>query len=121
MRVVCGQLRGFCLRNDWAAGASALLGVGLFFVTVWAVLTFYPLLDEWIRQNILLHGLLFGAATLADIMLIFGFLCLGFSECADADRKTTHAYRGRRSAVFPEMIHWLESLGKNPRRKPGKS
>ena len=121
MRVVCGQLRGFCLSNEWAASAFAAVGVGIFIATIWAVIDFHALIQAWILQNLLFHGLLFGAATLADIMLIFGFLCLGFSECATENKNCVHAYRGRRSSLFPGAIHWVESLGKNPRRHPRKT
>jgi|GEM_PF-1280015 len=121
MRIVCGQLRGFCIKNEWAASAFALLGVAMFIGSIWAVVDFNPLIQEWIFQNLLFHGLLFGAATMADVMLIFGFLCLGFSECDEVDKNCVHAYRGRRSALFPEVMHWVESLGKNPRRHPRKT
>ena len=104
------NLRGFCIKNDWAASAFAGFGAVLFIGTLWAVSEFF-------------HGLLFAAATLADLLLIFGFLRLGFSECSDTDRDKNcqHAYRGRRSALFPELGHWAESLGKNPRRRSRRS
>ncbi len=113
---MCPNLRGFCLKNEWAGSASALLGVALLFASAWAITSFYPILRVWIHQDFLLHGLLFGAATLADVLLIFGLLCLAFSECAEEDKGSAHAYRGRRSTLFPEVLHWVESLGKNPRR-----
>jgi hypothetical protein len=118
MRIVCGQLRGFCIKNEWAASAFALFGVALLIGSIWAVIDFNLVIKEWIFQNPLFHGLFFGASTLADLMLIFGLLCLGFSECDDADKHHVHAYRGRRSVLFPEVLHWVESLGKNPRRHP---
>ena len=117
------NLRGFCVRNDWAASAFAGAGAALFIGTLWAVSEFYALINAWVMQNVLVHGLLFAAATLAGILLIFGFLRLGFSECTDVDKDKNcqHAYRGRRSTLFPEAAYWVESLGRNPRRRSHKS
>ncbi len=113
------SVRGFCVRNEWAASAFAGAGAILFIATLWAVSEFYALINAWIMQDVLLNGLLFAAAAVADFLLIFGFLRLGFSECseADQDKNCRHAYRGRRSKLFPEVAHWVESLGKNPRRR----
>ncbi len=113
------SLRGFCVRNEWAASAFAGAGAVMFIATLWAVSEFYALINAWIMQDVLVNGLLFAAAAIADILLIFGFLRLGFSECSevDQDKNCPHAYRGRRSKLFPEVAHWVESLGKNPRRR----
>ncbi len=113
------NLRGFCIRNDWAASAFAGSGAVLFIATLWAITEFYALINVWIMQDVLSNGLLFALATLADVLLIFGLLRLGFSECSDVDkdRHCKHAYRGRRSTLFPAIPHWVESLGKNPRRR----
>ncbi len=113
---MCPNVRGFCLRNEWAASAFAGIGAVVFVATLWAFLEFHMLITAWISQNLLWHGLLFGAATVADILLIFGFLCLGFSECADAEKVSSQSARAHKRALFPGDLHWLESLGKNPRR-----
>ncbi len=112
------NLRGFCIKNDWAASAFAGSGAVLFIATLWAVSEFYALINVWIMQDVLLNGLLFAMATLADVLLIFALLRLGFSECSvgDKDQHCRHAYRGRRTALFPKAARWVESLGKNPRR-----
>ncbi len=112
------NLRGFCIRNDWAASAFAGLGAVLFIATLWTVSEFYALINVWIMQDVLSNGLLFALATLADVLLIFGLLRLGFSECSvsDQDKHCQHAYRGRRTALFPKAARWVESLGRNPRR-----
>ena len=113
------NLRGFCVRNDWAASAFAGVGAVLFIATLWALSESYAIINAWIMQDVLFHGLLFAGAALADILLIFGFLRLGFSECShvDKDKDCKHAYRGRRSVLFPAVSQWLESLGSNPRRR----
>ena len=118
---VCHNLKGFCLANEWAGGTAALLGVGLLMSTIWVGIDGQLLIKTWVAQNLLPHGLLLGAATLVDVLLIFGLLCLGFSECSEADRSCANAYRGRRSVVFPELTNWIQAVGHNPRRQPRRS
>ena len=113
---MCPNVRGFCLSNEWAGSAFAGIGAVMFVATLWAFVEFHVLITTWISQNLLWHGLLFGAATMADILLIFGFLCMGFSECADNEQSARQGYRAHKRALFPGDLHWLESLGKNPRR-----
>jgi hypothetical protein len=114
----CGHLKGFCATREWAGSAAALLGVGLLLGTVWVAIDFNVGIRAWVARDLLVHGLALGVVTLADVLLIFGFLCLGFSECAPGDRRCAHAYRGRRSAAFPELVGWIDGLGTNPRRLP---
>ncbi len=114
----CPNIKGFCLKNEWAAGTFALLGAATLFATIWVAINFQPLIYQWLKQDILSHGLLFGAAVLADLLLVFGLLCLGFGECAEEDRKSPHTYRGRRSELFPEVLDVVEAIGSNPRRRP---
>ena len=115
---VCRQLKGFCLVHEWAGGAAALLGVGLLLATIWVGIDYQIGIRAWVAANPLPRGLTFGALTLADVLLIYGLLCLGFSECAPGDRNCIHAYRGRRSVLFPEVVDWIDGLGQNPRRLP---
>jgi hypothetical protein len=115
---VCLNLKAFCLRHEWAASTFALLGVGLLLGSVWALLDSYGAILMWIERNFLVHGLLFGAAMLADVLLIFGCLCLGFSECSREDRNCVYAFRGRRTPLVPELTRLVEHLGRNPRRQP---
>jgi hypothetical protein len=115
---VCSHLKGFCQVHEWAGGAAALLGVGLLLATIWVGIDYHLAIRAWLSQNLLVHGLALGIGTLTDVALIFGLLCLGFSECAPGDRHCLHAYRGRRSVVFPELVDWIDGLGQNPRRLP---
>jgi hypothetical protein len=117
----CRQLRGFCRVHEWAGGTAALLGVGLLLGTIWVGIDYQIGIRAWVAANPLPHALAFGALTLVDVLVIFGLLCLGFSECAPGDRNCIHAYRGRRSVLFPEVVDWLEALGQNPRRLPRKT
>jgi hypothetical protein len=118
---ICRSLRGFCLSNEWAANTFAVLGIGLLLISVWFAVEFQAAVLAWIAHNVVVHGLLFVSAMLLDVLLIAGLLCLGFSECSEADRNCVHAFRGRRyrgqrSRVLPGALSWLDSLGKNPRR-----
>jgi len=117
MKIVCTSLKGFCLRHEWAQSTFAVLGVSLFITSIWLALSFQLVFLEWLRQNLLIHGLLFGAGTLADTLLIFGLLCLGFSECSEQDRNCVYAFRGRRHRpLVPHVSIMVARLGKNPRR-----
>lgn len=113
---VCRHLKGYCVAHEWAGSAAALLGVGLLLGTVWLGIEYHAWLKAWLGQERLGRGLLLGTGILLDVFLIFGLLCLGFSECSEADRRCVYAYRGRRSTVFPELTGWIHSLGHNPRR-----
>jgi hypothetical protein len=115
---VCRQLKGFCGAHEWAGGGAALLGVGLLLATIWVGIDYQIAIRAWIAANPLPHALAFGVLTLADVLLIYGLLCLGFSECAAGDRNCAHAYRGRRTVLFPEAVDWIDGLGQNPRRLP---
>lgn len=117
MTNVCSTLKGFCLRHEWAQLIFALLGITLFISTVWSLLTYQLVFLHWLGQNVLIHGLLFGAAALLDTLLIFGLLCLGFSESAHEDKHCVHAFRGRRHRpLVPHVSRLAGHLGKNPRR-----
>ncbi len=117
MTNVCSTLKRFCLRNEWAQLTFAVLGTVLFIGTIWVLLSFQQVVLHWLGQNVLIHGLLFGAATLVDTLLIFGLLCLGFSESAHEDRHCIHAFRGRRHRpLVPHVSELAGRLGKNPRR-----
>ena len=115
---VCYRLKGFCVTHEWAGSAAALAGVSLLLATIWVGIDYQTALRAWLARNLLVHGLTLGVVILADVLLIFGLLCLGFSECSESDRSCLHAYRGRRSTVFPELTGWVGALGQNPRRPP---
>ncbi len=117
MTTVCSTLKRFCLRHEWAQLTFAVLGVALFIGTIWGLLSYQLLFLQWLGQNLLIHGLLFGMATLLDTLLIFGLLCLGFSENAHEDKHCIHAFRGRRHRpLVPHVSELAGRLGKNPRR-----
>lgn len=114
---VCSTLKGFCLRHEWAQLTFAVLGVSLFIFSIWLALSYQLEFLAWLKQNLLLHGLIFGAGTLLDALLIFGLLCLGFSECSQEDKHCIHAFRGRRHRpLVPQVGVMAARLGKNPRR-----
>lgn len=117
MTNVCSTLKNFCLRHEWAQLTFAVFGVALFIGTIWVLLNFQQVFLHWLGQNPLIHGLLFGAVTLLDTLLIFGLLCLGFSENAYEDKNCIHAFRGRRHRpLVPHVSELASRLGKNPRR-----
>ncbi|MCB1877359.1 MAG: hypothetical protein KDH88_15405 [Chromatiales bacterium] len=112
----CRLLRGFCLKNAWAADTFTFLAIALLFTMVWGALEFYRPITAWLSAEPVLRGTLFGGAVVAGFSVMFGFLCLGFSECSPEDRHCKNAYRGRRTPLAPETGRWVENLGRNPRR-----
>lgn len=115
---ICKGLKGYCLRNEWASGLFGFVGVALLLGSAWVLAEYHAMIQVWVGSNILAHGLLFGLAVLVNVLLIYGFLCLGFSECSAEDKNCIHAYRGRRSRHPETIMRFLESVGKNPRRFP---
>lgn len=117
MKTVCTSLKGFCLRHEWAQLTFAVLGVALFIGSIWMAVTYQLVFLEWLRQNLLVHALAFGLGTLIDVLLIFGLMCLGFSECSQQDKNCVYAFRGRRHRpLVPHVSIMAARLGKNPRR-----
>lgn len=122
MDEVCRNLRAFCIRNESAANMFAFLGAASLLATIWVAIYFQTDILYWVHSNPLLHGLILGAATLVGSLIIFGLLCLGFSEHTHEHRSCSHAYRGRGKSkpLFPGLYRTISHLGANPRwRLPG--
>lgn len=117
MSWVCKNLRAFCIRNESAANTFAFLGVASLLATIWVAIYFQIDVLYWLQSNPLLHSLILGATTLGSSLLIFGFLCLGFSEYTHEHRNCSHAYRGRGKGkpLFPGFYKTISHLGANPR------
>ncbi len=110
---ICQRLKKVCLEHEWLANAFAFTGVALFLVTIWIGIEYHFDIVDWWRGNALFHGLILGAIAIVDALLIFGCLCLGFSECTEEDKNCIHAFRGRGAGkpLFPEMWGWIDRLG----------
>ena len=117
MSDVCKNLRAFCIRNESVANLFSFLGgVGLL-AAIWVAIYFQTDIMHWVHGNVLLHGLILGAATLAGSVVIFGLFCLGFSEHTHEHANCAHAYRGRGKGkpLFPWLYQTIGHLGANPR------
>lgn len=110
----CKDLKCYCSKHEWAATTALFLSVAVLLTTVWAATSFHAQLGYWLEQDRLAYGLLIGALVLLDVMLIFGLLCLAFSDCKDEQDRYT--YRGRRMEHPPLPLQWVECLGRNPLR-----
>lgn len=117
---VCNRLRLYCLGHEWARNGFAFFGAALFVATIWVSIEYQRLILNWIGENILLNLAILGAVSAVNLTLMFGSLCLGFSECAEEDKNCLHAYRGRGKGgqLFPGASSWIDNLGKNPKRRP---
>lgn len=117
MTAVCKNLKAFCVRNESAANVFAFLGAASLLATIWVAIDYQQVILTWVRINPLVHGLALGSATLLGSLVIFGLLCLGFSEHTDEHHSCLHAYRGRGKGkpLFPGLHKHVEHLGMNPR------
>ena len=119
----CRTLRSFCLEHEWVRNGFAFFGAALFVTTIWVSIEYQLQILDWIRQNTLVNLAILGGVSAVNHTLMFGSLCLGFSDCSEADKNCMHAYRGRGKGgpLYPEMIGFVDSLGKNPKHRPGGS
>lgn len=111
---VCRSLKGYCLRREWARNAFAFLGVAMFLATIWVAIDYQLVILDWLYENFLIHGAMFGLICAVNVSLMSTFLCLGFSDCSAQDHQHhKHSFRGRGHGkpVFPEAFHWIEKLG----------
>ncbi|MEO5375419.1 MAG: hypothetical protein H7840_14295 [Alphaproteobacteria bacterium] len=117
MSILCNGLREYCKRNEYAANTFAFLGAASLLATIWVAIDFQLVILSWVSLNPLVHGLMLGGATLGGSLLIFGLLCLGFSEHTHEHKTCVHAYRGRGKGkpLFPGVHRTIEHLGMNPR------
>ena len=118
---VCKNIKCYCTKHEWAATTFLLLGAAIFVGTIWAAIDLQLVFLAWLKQNVLLNTLLFASAVLFDVLLMFGLLCFGFSECSREGDHKKHTYHGRRTPHHPAFLNWVDTLGKNPRRQPRKS
>lgn len=117
---LCKMLRKFCLDREWARNAAAFFGAALFVATIWVSIDYQLVILDWIRDNVVVNLAILGAVSVVNLTLMFGSLCLGFSECSEADKNCLHAYRGRGKGgkLFPEVLSIVDGLGTNPKRLP---
>lgn len=117
MNKACRNLRAFCIRNEYAGNISAFLGVAGLLIAIWVAIDFQTGILHWVHTNPLLHSLILGITTMVGSLVIFGLLCLGFSEHTHEHRSCSHAYRGRGKGkpLFPWLYRTIGHLGANPR------
>lgn len=111
-KTICLNLKALCLKHEWLQNLFALSGIVLMLLSIWFVMESYTVIISWAASNILLHGIALGIGAITDILLIFGLLCLGFSECSEEDKNCYFAYRGRRTRLDPSSMHWMDKMGK---------
>ena len=109
------QLRQYCQQNEWAAGLSALLLIGLLGSTVYAVLDQHSVVQHWLSAAVLVNGLIM----LSIILLVGAFslslFCLSFSSCSIEDR--TERVIHRHQSVMADSLKVVKNLGVNPKRR----
>lgn len=111
----CTQFKRYCQEHPALGTTIALAGMALLVATIWGSIVYQLAIYDWLRANLLVHGLVLGLGMLLDALVVFGLLCMGFAEC-DAYEHGAATYRGRRTPVFPEALSWIEHLGRKPGR-----
>ena len=119
---VCSNVKGFMRHHEHIADLFSLLGVALFFGTIWVAIDFQTLAFEWMKQNVILHGSAIIAALIFDVFLIFMFLNIGSSRFSEeGDDTCFHTFRGRRhggpslGAAFNNWLDHMEHVNKKHR------
>jgi len=115
------RLRGFCQRNDWAAGLSAFLLISLLGTVIYGVLENQYIVLHWLSSAILINGLILVSIILAIGALSMSLFCLSFAATSIEDRTERVIHRNR--PVMTDSLKIVRSLGVNPKRRrtPGHS
>lgn len=116
---LCDGVKSYSERHEWVSDLFSVLGVGVLFATIWFLTTYYTELLSWLDHNMLLHLPLLVGATVVDVFLIFGLICLGSTRCEEGGCFRT--FRGRRhggpsiGSIFSSWLHHMENVGKKHR------
>mgnify|MGYP001812253226 CR=1 FL=1 len=118
---VCKEINTFSRTHERIADFFSLLAVALLFASVWATVAFYQEVANWLRHDMLLHGVLLIGAFVVDVLLILGFLAIGSSRFGAEDERCFGTFRGRRNyngspvRWFNAWVSHMENVGKKHR------
>jgi hypothetical protein len=118
---VCKEIKTFSRAHERIADFFSLLAVALLFGSIWATLTYYRDVADWLRHDPLLHGALLVGALVINVLLILGFLAVGSSRFGADEERCFGTFRGRRHyngspiGLFRTWINHMESVGKKHR------
>lgn len=117
---ICKDIQGFSRRHERIADFFSLLAVTGLFGLVWASLTYYEPVMQWVRAHLLLHGALLIAGLVGSVALIMGLLAVGSSRFGEENERCFGTFAGRRSGVSPisafrNWVQHMENVGKRHR------
>jgi hypothetical protein len=109
------RLRQYCQANEWAAGLSAFLLVGLLGTIIYLSLEKQSLLEQWLGGSVLVNGLILFSTALLVSALSLSLVCLSFSPCSIQDRteRVIHVHQH----VMTDALKVVKNLGVNPKRQ----
>jgi hypothetical protein len=116
----CSRVKTYARAHEWIADTFSLLAVALLFASVWAAMAFHPAILAWMGQNVILHTPAVVGLIALDVLLIFGFICVGSARCPE-DQGCFRTFRGRRhgspglGTALRNWIHHIENVGKSHR------
>jgi len=117
---VCSRVKDYSHNHEWVADLFSVLGVALLFASIWVAAKFQAEIFSWMAANVVLHAPAVVGAILADVLVIFGLLCVGTARCAE-EGGCFSTFRGRRNgaggigAAFRNWVHHMENVGKTHR------
>lgn len=116
---VCAQMKGYVREHEWVADTFSVLGVGLLFGTIWVLIYHQNEILGWAQENVVLHIPAIVLSLAADVLLIFGCLCMGSTRC-EGEQGCFHSFKGRRhgTSLYGAFNNWIvhmENVGKKHR------
>jgi len=111
---VCGKIKGYTREHHWIADFFSLLAVVLLFGSIWVGIYYQPILFDWMRVNVILHGSAVILAIALDVFLIILLLSIGSSRFAEDDSGACfRTFRGRRhggSSLGTAFKNWVDHI-----------
>ncbi len=117
---ICKEIQTFSRRHERIADFFSLLSVACLFALIWASLTYYEPVMHWVREHLLLHGVLLIAGLVGSVALIMGLLAVGSSRFGEENERCFGTFAGRRSGASPinavrNWVQHMENVGKRHR------
>jgi len=117
---ICRDIKSFSRTHERIADAFSLLAVALLIGSVWALLTYYQIIIEWMNTNLLFHTAAVIAALVLVVLLFLGLLTLGASRFSGDDERCFGTFRGRRArhgdaGMLKSWIDHIENVSKKHR------
>lgn len=117
---ICRDIKSFSRTHEHIADFFSLLALALLGATVWAILTYYQPLLEWMQVDSLLRTAAVIGALVLDVALFLGLLMLGSARFGQDNERCFGTFRGRRArhgedGMLKSWIDHMENVSKKHR------